>query len=157
MEKEIFEEYYDFMLEYTEFFEEIAGKEKEKLSALLSDNLKRIEACLNEHQSIVKRTEQYEKERMALQRQLGLDNKTFKEIIDDCTGEEKEQLLTLHHRLKIAVDSVKYSNKTSLQVAETNLKIMENITKGAVTDAKCYNTKGVAPPSRNIGILNKKI
>ncbi|MGN0620322.1 MAG: flagellar export chaperone FlgN [Porcipelethomonas sp.] len=157
MEKEIFEVFYGFMLEYTEFFEETADKEKEKLSALLSDDLKRIEACLNEHQSIVKRTEQYERDRLKIQKELGFENMTFREVIDSCRGEEKEQLQSLYQRFKIAIDSVKHSNKTSLQVAETNLKIMENITRGAVTDAKCYDTRGVASKSRNIGILNRKI
>lgn len=40
---ENYEEFYNFMLEYTEFFEETAVKEREKMSALLSDDLKRIE------------------------------------------------------------------------------------------------------------------
>ncbi len=157
MEKEVFEEFYGFMLGYTEFFEETAEKEKEKLSALLSDDLKRIESCLNEHQSVIKRTEQYEKERQEMQKRLGFADMTFREIINICQGEEKEQLQSLYQRFKIAIESVKHSNKTSLQVAETNIKIMEKITKGTVTDAKCYDTHGVSSAKKNIGILNKKI
>ena len=45
---ENYEEFYNFMLEYTEFFEETAVKEREKMSALLSDDLKRIEKCLKD-------------------------------------------------------------------------------------------------------------
>ena len=155
---ENFDEFYDFMSSYTEFLEETAEKEKEKLSALLSDDLKRIEHCLNEHQSTIKKTEKFENDREELQKRLGLGNMTFREIIastDD--AEENEMLQKLYNRFVVAVDNVKHANKTSLQVAQTNLKILEEIMPSGVTDARCYNTKGVSTGRKNIGILNTKI
>ncbi len=153
-----FSEFYDFMSEYTDFLEETAEKEKDKLSALLSDDLKRIEHCLNEHQSTIKKTEYYEKEREKLQRRLGIATLTLKEIIErNSDPEEKELLEKLAERFKIAIDNVKHANKTALQVAQMNLQIIENVAPSGVTDAKCYNSKGIPSVRKNMGILNTKI
>jgi len=153
-----FAEFYDFMTEYTEFLEETAEKEKDKLSALLSDDLKRIEHCLNEHQSTIKRTELYEKEREKLQKRIGIGDMTLKEIISGCKDpEEREMLEKLATRFKTAIDNVKHANKTALQVAQMNLQIIENVSPLGVTDAKCYNAKGIPSIRKNMGILNTKI
>lgn len=155
---ENFGEFYDFMTEYTEFLEDTAEKEKDKLSALLSDDLKRIEHCLNEHQSTIKKTEHYEKEREKLQKQLGIDGFTLKQVIESCSDpEEKELLEKLAMRFRIAIDNVKHANKTALQVAQMNLQIIENAMPQGVTDAKCYNAKGIPSIRKNMGILNTKI
>ncbi len=144
------------MLEYTEFFEETAAKEREKMCALLSDDLARIEKCLNEHQSTVKRTELYEKEREKLQERLGLGGKSFRQIIAMTDGEQHDRLRQLYTRFKIAVDNVSHSNKTSLQIAENNMRVIESFSN-TVTDAKCYDNNGVSSKRRNMGLLNTKI
>ncbi len=155
---ENFAVFYDFMTEYTDFLEETAEKEKDKLSALLSDDLKRIEHCLNEHQSTIKKTEHYEKEREKIQKQLGIGGFTLKEVIESCSDpEEKELLEKIALRFKIAVDNVKHANKTALQVAQMNLQIIEDVMPQGVTDAKCYNAKGIPSIRKNMGILNTKI
>lgn len=155
---ENFNEFYDFMTEYTEFLEETAEKEKEKLSALLSDDLKRIERCLNEHQFTIKKTERFEKERIELQQSLGLGDMNFSQIIEKCSDAEEKQLLEkLHVRFKVAVENVKHANKTSLQVAQMNLKIIEEIMPSGVTDARVYDHKGASSERKNMGLLNKKI
>lgn len=153
---ENFNEFYDFMLEYTEFFEETAVKEREKMSALLSQDLNRIEKCLNEHQSTIKKTEYYESEREKLQARLGLGGMSFRQIIAAAEGEEREKLRLLYSRFKIAVDNVSHANKTSLQIAETNMKIIEKLSP-TVTDAKCYDNTGVPSKRKNMGLLNTKI
>ena len=155
---ENFNDFYDFMIEYTEFLEDTAEKEKEKLSALLSDDLKRIEHCLNEHQSTIKKTELFEKDREKLQKKLGIGGLTLKEIIERCSDpEEKEMLQKLSVRFKTAIDNVKHANKTALQVAQMNLQIIENVMPQGVTDAKVYNSKGIPSIRKDMGILNTKI
>ena len=95
------------------------------MSALLSDDLKRIEKCLNEHQSTIKKAERFEQDRQKLLDKIGFSGKSFRQIIAMAEGEEREQLKKLYERFKIAVDNVSHSNKTALQIAETNMKILE--------------------------------
>lgn len=154
---ENFDKFYKFMLEYTEFFEETAIKEREKMSALLSDDLSRIEKCLNDHQSTLKRTEYYETEREKFQEEIGLGGKSFRQIIGMTDGEENEQLKKLYNRFKVAVNNVSHSNKTSLQIAETNMRVIEHLTPAEVTDAKCYDNNGVSSERKNMRLLNTKI
>lgn len=153
---EHFDKFYSFMLEYTEFFEETAAKEREKMCALLSDDLSRIEKCLNEHQSTLKKTEIFEARREKLQEEIGLGGKSFRQIIAMTDGEEHERLRKLYNRFKIAVDNVSHSNKTSLQIAETNMRIIESLSP-SVNDAKCYDNNGVSSKRKNMGLLNTKI
>ena len=155
---ENFEQFYDFMTEYTDFLEETAEKEKDKLSALLSDDLKRIEHCLSEHQSTIKRTELFEKDREKLQKKLGIQGLTLREIIDICDDpDEKDLLRKLSARFKTAIDNVKHANKTSLQIAQMNLQIIEDVMPKNVNDPKVYNAKGIPSIRKNIGILDTKI
>lgn len=98
---ENYEEFYNFMLEYTEFFEETAVKEREKMSALLSDDLKRIEKCLNEHQSTIKKAERFEQDRQKLLDKIGFSGKSFRQIIAMAEGEEREQLKNYMNALKL--------------------------------------------------------
>lgn len=153
---EHFDEFYSFMLEYTEFFEETAVKEREKMCALLSDDLSRIEKCLNEHQTTLKKTELFEERREKLQEKIGLAGKSFRQIIAMTDGDEHESLRKLYNRFKVAVDNVSHSNKTSLQIAETNMRIIENLSP-SVNDAKCYDNNGVPAKRKNMGLLNTKI
>ncbi|MGN0613888.1 MAG: hypothetical protein ACI4JB_08315, partial [Porcipelethomonas sp.] len=112
----------------------------------------------NEHQSTIKKTEHFEKEREKLQDQLGIGGLTLREIIEKCSDpDEKELLNKLSVRFKTAIDNVKHANKTALQVAQMNLKIIEDAMPQNVTDAKCYNAKGIPTIRKNMGILNTKI
>lgn len=154
-----YQEFYDFMEEYTCFFQDAADLEEEKLAALLSDDLHRIERALMEHQRVTKQIEQYELRRAEMQERLGLGGKTFREIIDLTEGEDRQDLKFLFSAFEAAVQCIKHSNSRSLDIARLNLRILDEISPVGVTDPQLYDHHGVSadPTGKNVNLLHKQV
>ncbi len=146
---------YEFMTEYAGFLKETEKKEKEKLSALLSNDVKHIEKVMNEYQFIITKIENYEKKRTALFESENLGNMTFREVINEFSGEENKNLRIIHAEISSLVENIKQFNKKSLEIANLNLNIMTelNLEGKNVSDAECYNRNGI----RNSGIKNNSL
>ena len=154
-------EFYEFMSEYTSFFESIALKEEEKMKALLANDLDKLELALSEHQSTTMRVEQYEKYRTELQQRLGLGDTKFKDIVGMCTGDQRARLKELYTRFEIAVHNTKHYNGRSLEIALMNLRIMDSVGMGNIKVtpvAGCYTPEGTPETtfSPSVAVLDKK-
>lgn len=146
------------MKDYTCFFQAAAEQEEEKLRALLSDDLHRIERALTEHQRITKQVEQYEQQRMALQERIGLGGKSFRDIIAMADSENRQDLKLLFRAFDAAIRNIKHSNSRSLEIARLNLQILEEISPAGITDAHLYNQKGASPDytGKSVNLLHKQ-
>lgn len=139
---ENYQEFFSFMSEYADLFEDVAEKEEEKFKALYSRDLTKIEGVLTEHQKTEKSINEYEIKRIELNKKLGFGDKTFKEIIDGEDGQQKSELLTIYNRLNSSVKTTKIYNEKSLEFAKMNLEIIEEIKSNIDTNAHCYDAKG---------------
>lgn len=154
-------EFYEFMNEYTMFFEDVASKEEEKMKALLSDDLDKLETVLAEHQRTTMLVEQYEKQRSELQNKLGMGCAKFKEIVNMFNGEQRSRLNDLYTRFEIAVHNTKHYNGRVLEIALMNLRVMNSMGMGSVKIPEasgCYTPSGTteAKFSQTIPMLDKK-
>lgn len=147
------------MEEYTCFFQDAAEQEEEKLRALLSDDLRRIERALMEHQRLTKQIEQYERRREELQERLGLGGQTFTRIIEMTEGEERQELKFLFSAFEAAIHCIKHANSRSLDIARLNLRILDEISPAGITDAHLYDQKGVSADTtgKNVNMLHKQV
>lgn len=153
-----YEEFYDFMQKYTDFYIDISENEKEKMNALSSDDLAKINKILSEYQIYVKKTELYEKRRKELFGKIGIEGKTFKEIVDMETGENHEELEDLFYSFRDAVMSAKEYNMRSLEIARNNIKAMGMLDYDGISDPACYDKNGMISENQfsDIGLLNRK-
>lgn len=123
MDKKALAEYCRYMVDYTEFFEQMVDGEQEKLDALLSYDLKRVEQSISIQLADQKKFEQMEEQRMELQVRAGFQkNSTFEEIVEGTEGEYQQQLAEIFEWLSELVDEVKYYNSKSLDLVKMNLK-----------------------------------
>jgi len=154
-----YQEFYDFMEEYTCFFQDAADLEEEKLAALLSDDLHRIERALMEHQRVTKQIEQYELRRAQLQERLGIGGKTFREIIDLTDGAERQDLKFLFSAFEAAIQCIKHANARSLDIARLNLRILDEISPVGITDPQLYDQHGVSADTmgKSVNLLHKQV
>ncbi|MFT3951779.1 MAG: hypothetical protein QM689_07560 [Oscillospiraceae bacterium] len=127
--------YYTFMLNYTAFFETVREQEKEKLEAILSNDLPRIRAALNAQQLLLKKIESMEAQRLALQTELGLEGKNLRETAQAFYGDEKRSIFELGIRLDRIVKSIQYFNKKSLEIADKQMQFYGE-------DDSSYDAKG---------------
>ena len=136
-----YDEFYDFMEQYTDFYAEVSENEKTKLDALASEDLELINKVLADYQVFVSKAENYEKRREELFKKIGLDGKTFREIIDMETGDRREELEDLFFDFRDAVIAARDYNSRSLDIVKKNLKEM-GMQDYDINDPACYDKSG---------------
>ena len=149
-----FEEYYGFMEKFISFYIEAQKCELEKFDALMSCELPRIHDAMNNYQSVIKKAQSYEDERIELCKRLGFENMAFSEVLRHFEGEEKTKLTEQKNRLTSIIKNIKYLNKRSMDFVNVQLGEIEQ----AASIASIYNTKGLADSHlANSNLLNKQI
>lgn len=113
-----------FLKEYVIFFEEINRQQQEKLEVLTVGELKLIEEAIVIQQASDKQLQYMEQQRIALFRELGIEGKTFKEVIGDAKGEEKKELEILYKELDSDISNIRYLNQKAIRLAESALAKM---------------------------------
>jgi hypothetical protein len=136
-----YDEFYDFMEQYTDFYAEVSENEKLKMDALASEDLELINKVLADYQIFVLKAENYEKRREELFRKIGLDGKTFREIVNLETGDRREELEDLFLDFRDAVMSARDYNAKSLSIVKNNLR-ESGMLDNEVTDPACYDKSG---------------
>lgn len=136
-----YDEFYDFMEQYTDFYAEVSENEKTKMDALASEDLELINKVLADYQVFVSKAENYEKRREELFKKIGLDGKTFREIIDMETGDRREELEDLFFDFRDAVIAARDYNSRSLDIVKKNLKEM-GMQDYDINDPACYDKSG---------------
>lgn len=115
------QELFSFLEEYADFLAHMVKDEEEKLAALLSNSLPRIESAISTAQANAKQMENFELSRMRLQEQAGYGGMSFSEIIESAPEEESQGLEALLRRIQGYVDDIKFHNTKSMRVARTNM------------------------------------
>lgn len=149
-----FDEYLGFMKRYLSFFEVVKDNERNKMEALLSNDLKKIESAMSQHQSDVKKIEILEKQRRELSIELGFGERDFKQVCELFEGEEKKVLSDLRASLQNTVKNIKYLNKKSIEIANMQLYYYGEL--AADEEAHLYNAKG-KPEVAAANLLNKQV
>ncbi|MFV0498304.1 MAG: hypothetical protein ACK5L0_09105 [Candidatus Fimivivens sp.] len=114
-------ELFAFFEKYTSTLNTMAHDEKEKLNALLSNSLSRIERAISTAQANTKLMENLETKRIALQENLGCGHLTFSQLIEEIPKTHKPSLASLFRQIQSLVDSIKFTNDKSMAVAHTNI------------------------------------
>ncbi|MEG1448528.1 MAG: hypothetical protein RR048_06700 [Oscillospiraceae bacterium] len=141
---------YDFLNEYTKFWQEVLKEEKVKLKNISSGNIELVEKSINDQQAIIMQINNMENKRLELQSHLGLDNKTFKEVIDDAQQPYKQQLIDNMEIWSLTIEEIKAYNEKCKKIAQSHLDFMGN------SDKQQNTTYGVKI-NTDKSILGKKI
>lgn len=116
------EEFFDFLMEYAEFFREMEQFEQQKLSIMLGGRLPEIEHVIAISQSNAKRLENLENKRLRLQQEAGLGSLSMGELADQSAGERQSKLRTQLRQLSQSLSNIKFYNSKSMEAAEMNLR-----------------------------------
>ncbi len=114
-------ELFTFFEKYASALNTMARDEKEKLNALLSNSLQRIEHAISTAQANTKLIETLESRRIALQESLGYGQMTFSQLIEEIPETHKLSLSSLFRQIQSYVDEIKFTNDKSMVVAHTNI------------------------------------
>jgi len=153
-----FTTYYEFMDKYEEFYKTVKQAEEEKLEAILSNDLSKMESSLSAYESIIKQAKQYEEKRMKLCASMGVDGTSFEAVSAHFEGEEKQRLILQKTRFERLIETVNYLNKRSMEISDIQLKYSEELAKKSPEATHCYNSKGETEPAlKGSNLLNKQV
>jgi hypothetical protein len=141
-----YQQYFSFMSEYAGFLEAMVDTEKEKLDALLSNQLKRIEHSVSCQQAVSMQIENYEKRRLQLQKQAGFGDITFHEMIERVDPEEQEKLKEIFGRMRKAAEEVKFLNEKSMKLVKANMQVLNSsVPSDLQANGPGYTQDGMQP------------
>ncbi len=112
-----FQEFVQLMEDYTGFLARMCSDEGDKLAALSSRELPRIERSIAVSQANAKQLENYENRRMAAQQEAGLEGLSFRELIDLAPPHEQSRLWQLFSSFESSVAEIRFFNDKSMAVA----------------------------------------
>ena len=114
-------ELFIFFEKYASALHTMTRDEKEKLNALLSNSLPRIEHAISTAQANTKLIENLESKRIALQESLGCAQMTFSQLIEEIPDTRKLALSSLFRQIQSYVDEIKFTNEKAMVAAHTNI------------------------------------
>lgn len=131
MEKQIaseYAEYFSFLQKYRDELQGALENEREKRKALLESNMDRLETVLSMQQAQTMKLHSLEARRLQLQGAFGSETETASQFVsgigDGVTRTAFSQLVK--EMAELAAD-IKEQNSLALDIAKTNLKLLERI------------------------------
>lgn len=115
------QELFDFLREYVEYFEKVAGEEPAEHASLTTQDIGVIEHSMSRRQAIIKQIENWENRRVEIQAACGFAGLSFQELLGRLDGGERERFAALFERLGRAVSQVKFLNEKSMRVVRDQL------------------------------------
>lgn len=116
---------FEFFMEYSAFLEEMESVQKEKLESVLSDDLSRMERSIKSQQAYAMRLENIENRRIRLQKEAGLADMTFSQLVEQAEPERRNELRVLFGRAQNALSNIKHLNEKALSITREKLRTME--------------------------------
>lgn len=134
------EDFVAFMVDYTAFLGRMRADENDKLKALSSRELPRIEHSISVSQANAKQLQNFETRRVAMQAAAGYDGLSFRELIEKTPGNEQDRLWQLFSRFENNVAEIRFFNDKAMAVARDNMiEINPSAVLGAQPGAKATN------------------
>ena len=124
--------------ELTGMFEELNGVEDKKKEAILKDRPTEVEDCMKQEQVLTLRFKSCEKKVEEMLKQAGEEDKTLKDLLDQLSPEEREELLPLYERLQSSVLSYRELNNTVADLLKVRLHSVEK----KIEQAGIYTSSG---------------
>ena len=139
--KSVMEELIEFLKEYTAFFEEVEKKQQEKLEALTKGELAGIEETIVVQQALDKQIGNMEQRRMVLFEQAGYGGWSFREVIADTQGQQREALEALYQRVDRSIGEIRFLNQKCMKLAQTALTRMGIIPQEQIEGSSGYQQR----------------
>ncbi len=147
--------------EMIEFFEQFQALEKAKLEAVSRNDILYLEECMKKEQAEILVLRGLERKQIEVQKELGFENATFREIIDLVPVEQKAELEAMYKQLSNSIDIFKSTTEGIKKSIELNLYAIEHALNKMVENKKHSNGKealdGSNEPKKNHSFTSKKV
>ena len=139
-----YNEYISFLTKYRDDLSTYLESEREKRCALLSNDMSRLEAMLKVQQAEAMKFRSLESKRAKLQSTLGLPDAKATELLAAISDVDVRKCIDeLFGEIAEIAEQIREQNRQSLELAESNLKILDMIRRGgeAETQSTYYGSE----------------
>lgn len=124
-----------FLGKYRDELRTALENESEKRRALISGEPEKLEEMLQLQQAETMQLQNFEKKRLKLQEALGFKGLNAKQLTEAVpVGAQRQQLAVLLSEITELVGNIREQNQKALELAETNLKIIDKAVNSAGFD-----------------------
>ncbi len=121
--------------ETVQFIEELTQVESKKLQAALQNNLDTINECMKKEQALLLKLKGIDKRRETLQKELGYEQFSFRQIIDKVPEEERAEMKKIFDTLSEKYRIYQDTSSSAQKALEMNLhKINKKLEEMHVSD-----------------------
>ena len=103
------------------FLKDITAVEKEKMEAAMKNNVLILEECIKKEQALVMRSRGLDQKRQSIQKAMGAEQLTLKQIVEGASAETKALLLPLYQEMAAALEEYKGVYEGAKTAIEVNL------------------------------------
>lgn len=147
--------------EMIDFFEQFQTLEKVKLESVRDNDIIKLEECMKKEQAEILVLRGLERKQAQIQKELGFENATFREIIDLAPVEQKAELEAMYTELSNSLETFKSTTDGIKKTIELNMYAIDNALKRMVENKKHSNGKealdGSNEPKKNHSFTSKKV
>lgn len=115
--------FYDFLDEYTEFFDRMEQFEQQKLRTILSGGLDELDHVLAVSQANAKQLDNLERRRISLQQEAGFGSLSMGQLAEQAQAERAAKLKSQMNKLSRSLSNIRFYNSKSMEMAEFNLRM----------------------------------
>ncbi len=110
-------------------FEEHMPLEQRKLEAIQHDDVAGVEECMKQEQALTLKLRGLDRKRESIQKELGWEGKSFREIVEEVPAEDRQALRELFGQLTSIVTVFSETNKEAMTAMEVHLRDMQRVMK----------------------------
>lgn len=103
------------------FLKDITDVETEKLEAALKNNVLLLEDCIKKEQALVLRSRGLDQKRQKLQKSMGAESLTLKQIVEAASAEDRAALDPLYQKLTAGLKEYREVYESAKTAIEINL------------------------------------
>lgn len=141
-ERELFDRFYQVIDDMIVLFDELKGFEEKKLGAVVGNDVLRLESLMNEEQAYLLKMRGLDQKREKIQKEMGMEGKTFRQMIEAAPEEQKEIMKglkeVLDQKAKVLQEAV---GKTKVSI-ESHLQRLDRMMQNVEKDSRGYNKTG---------------
>lgn len=146
----------DFFEQYKNFFEGVLRTEEEKFSAILKDDINKIQSCISTKQAEVMKINEIENKRMEIQSECGFSDMSFSQIISNCKQQYKEDFQKHFDYISYLIKEIKFFNDKSNNLLSVKLETSANV-NDALDTGVSYTKDKKTVTKNNVSIFDKNI
>lgn len=147
--------------EMADFFDAFQLLEKEKLEAVAKNNIRKLEECMKKEQAEILVLRGLERKQAEIQKAMGYEGLTFKELIALASNENKYELEIVYSRLSSALERFTSTTESVKSAIDENLGIIDMTLRNLVNIKKHSNGKEAVDEDKtkksSHGFTSKKV